>query len=87
MRVTMHMAKVKVGVLARADRTHKHHVPKPTVPSRQSFRARCSPSRHGVVAQSTRVIEDDIVVHLESDGGGRGGAKDCFYRWWNSDGT
>lgn len=85
----MHTAKVEAVASVRVGRIPEAHNIKPTIliPSTQPFRARCSPLRHSIVARSARFNNNNIANHVESDGGGRGGVKDCFDSWWNSDGT
>lgn len=67
-------------------RTFQARYFKPIIASRRPFCARCSPSPHSTVAQSTRFHRDGNFGHIQSDGGGRGGVNNYFDRWWNSDG-
>lgn len=83
----MRIARVKTVIGAKADPTHEAHITKPKILSRHPIRARYSPSRYSIVTRSLRVHADSSVNHLESDGGGRGGVKDYFDGWWNSDGS
>lgn len=81
----MHSAQAKVGILARADRVHFIN---PPTPWRQPFRDRCLSVRFDIVTPRATVNESNSSLHIQPDGGGRGGSGgvgDYFDRW-NSDG-